>query len=71
MAIIAIISYSIATPDIDPEFANKMQQHLKVTPAMSKMVGAALIGTFIIGGLAILAIIYSGVQPWISKLLKK
>ncbi len=66
LALIIVVSFLLATPDIDPEFVINISENVEVTPALSKQVGAGLVATYILGALSVLAIIYT----WISKLIK-
>jgi len=61
LVVLAIISYFIAS---DATFTQEELLKLDTTPAVTKRVGAALIFTYIIGILAILSAIYSGVSKF-------
>lgn len=58
IVIIGFISYSMATNQLSLEDL----ETLETTTAISKRVGAALIGTYVIGGLAVLSLIVSGIS---------
>jgi hypothetical protein len=58
VAIVGFICYSISTNNFD----EVMLIDLETTAETSKTVGAALYFTYIIGGLAVLSIIYSGIS---------
>ena len=58
LAGIGFICYSVAATDMS--FARL--EELKTTVRIEKMVGASLFFTYVIGGLAILSIIYSGIS---------
>ncbi|MCF8303297.1 MAG: hypothetical protein K9I94_08500 [Bacteroidales bacterium] len=58
VVIIGFIAYSMATNQLSLETLEELQ----TTQLISKRVGAALIGTYIIGGLAVLSLIVSGIS---------
>ena len=58
LVIIGFICYSVAKNTLDIE----QLEQLKTTAETSKMVGASLYFTYIIGGLAVLSVIFSGVS---------
>lgn len=60
LAIIGIICYSVARNTLGVEQLEK----LKTTAEVSKLVGASLYFTYIVGGLAILSIIFSSVSSF-------
>lgn len=66
LGLIALIAYQIASPDIDEKFVAEIADDVTVTDSLSRGIGAGLIGTFILAGLAVLTIVYS----WISKIIK-
>lgn len=66
MVVIILISFALATPDIDPVFVRNISENIEVTPALSKQVGAGLIATYILAGLSVLAIIYASVHKLIK-----
>jgi hypothetical protein len=57
-----IAYYGIAEGNVD----GKVYEQFAITPAVSKLIGGILWMTYIMGGLAILSIVYAG----ISSLLK-
>jgi hypothetical protein len=66
LAVIIILSFLLSTSKIDPVFVNKIADTVKVTPALSKQVGAGLIATYILGALSIVAIIYTAITKFIK-----
>jgi hypothetical protein len=66
LAVIIIVSFALSSPDIDPLFVLRISENIEVTDRLSKQVGAGLIATYILSGLAVAAIMYT----WISKLIK-
>lgn len=56
-AVIGFICYSIATNS----FSLVQLENMETTAEVSKSVGAALYFTYIVGGLAVISIIYSGI----------
>lgn len=63
LVVIGIIAYSFASN----EFTELQLRALKISEAGSRVVGAALIGTYIIAGASILAILYAEVSNFIKK----
>lgn len=55
---IGFICYSVATS----QFSLELMEKLRTTAEVERMVGASLFFTYIVGGLAILSIIYSGIS---------
>lgn len=58
LLVLGFISYSFA----GNTFSDLNLEEMKITAQISKYVGAALIFTYIIGGVAVLSIIYSGIS---------
>lgn len=58
LALIGFVCYSIATST----FSLERLEQLKTTAEIEKMVGASLFFTYIVGGLAILSVMYSGIS---------
>ncbi len=58
LVVLGIISYLLSTNNISLEFL----KHYNTSLATERFVGSALIYTYIIGGLAIIAIIYSSIS---------
>ena len=58
LAVIGFACYSVATT----EFSFERLEELKTTSEIEKVVGASLFFTYIIGGLAVLSIVYSGIS---------
>ena len=69
LGVIAFIAYSLSTTQLDPEFVKNLKED--VSDSTSKLVGAGLIGTYILLGLSVLAIIYAWISKWINKLIKR
>lgn len=57
LVILGFISYSVATN----AFSNVQLEELETTAQISKSVGAAMYFTYIVGGLAVASIIFSGI----------
>jgi len=66
LALIIIVSFALSSSDIDPLFVMRISENIEVTDSLSKQVGAGLIATYILSGLAVAAILFT----WISKLIK-
>lgn len=62
LILFAIAYYGLAEGNVD----SKVYEQFSITPAVSKLIGGILWMTYILGGLAILSIVYAG----ISSLLK-
>ena len=63
LAVVFIVAYLLSKGVI----TEKMQEAFelgKITEATSKWVGTGLIGTYVLGGLAILVMIYSGIMSF-------
>ncbi len=58
LVIVGFIAYSMATNS----FTMLELQTLETTESVSKSVGASLIFTYIVGGVAVLAVVYSGIS---------
>lgn len=63
LVVIGVVSYSFASN----EFTELQLRALKISEAGSRVVGAALIGTYIIAGASVLAILYAEVSNFIKK----
>ncbi len=66
LVVIILVSFIAASPNIDPEFVRHVADNVEVTDRLSRQVGAGLIATYILAGLAVAAILFS----WVSKLIK-
>jgi len=66
IAVVFVVAYVLSKGVITPKMQDLFDQG-KITEATSKWVGTGLIGTYIIGGLAILVMIYSGIMSFFKK----
>ena len=63
LAVIYLISWSLASDSIDADY----YKEFNISPGQSKFIGSMIYVVYILGGLSILTVIFSGIYGMISK----
>lgn len=67
LVVIGLISYAVASGSLDGEILQREFRKGDLTAAGSRRVGAALIGTYVLGALAVLTVLYSAIASIFKK----
>lgn len=67
LVVVGVISYAMASGSLDGDILQREFRKGDLTAAGSKRVGAALIGTYVLGVLAVLTVVYSAIASIFKK----
>ncbi|MBP7849836.1 MAG: hypothetical protein KA053_06130 [Lentimicrobiaceae bacterium] len=65
--VVGFVAYSLSSGNLDSNVLQKAFREGKITEAGARRVGAALLGTYLLGGVAIITVLYSAVASIIKK----